>query len=112
MALAAAVSPATTTLSDRARPARVEAALVEGELTWTKARPLCRVANVDDERLWVAFAREKTASALSREVHAVDVGALESGAANTDEDGAPEEEYETIQLRCAGSRRAGSCHRS
>jgi len=78
----------------------VEAALVEGELTWTKARLLCRVANVDDEGLWVAFAREKTARALSREVRAVDVGALESGAASTDEDGAPEEESETVQLRC------------
>ena len=79
---------------------RVETALVEGELTWTKARLLCRVATVDDEGLWVAFAREKTARALSREVRAVDVGALELGAASTDEDGAPEEESETVQLRC------------
>jgi len=85
---------------------RVKAALVEGELTWTKARLLCRVASVDDEALWVAFAREKTARALSREVRAVDVGALESGAATTDEDGVPEEECETVQLRCTPAVRA------
>ena len=84
----------------------VEAALVEGELTWTKARLLCRVASADDEALWVAFACEKTARALSREVRAVDVGALESGAAATDEDGTPEEERETVQLRCTPAVRA------
>ena len=85
---------------------RVEAALVEGELTWTKARLLCRVASIDDEALWVAFAGEKTARTLSREVRAVDTGALESGAAVTDEDGAPEEERETVQLRCTPAVRA------
>lgn len=85
---------------------RVEAALVEGELTWTKARLLCRVASADDEALWVSFAREKTARALSREVRAVDAGALESAAAATDEDGALEEERETIQLRCTPAVRA------
>jgi hypothetical protein len=85
---------------------RVEAALVEGELTWTKARLLCRVACADDESLWVSFAREKTARALAREVRAVDAAALESGAATTDEDGAPEEERETIQLRCTPAVRA------
>ena len=73
---------------------------MEGELTWTKARLLCRVASVDDEGLWVAFDREKTARSLSREVRAVDVGALESSAAATDEDGVPEEQCETVQLRC------------
>jgi hypothetical protein len=85
---------------------QVEAALVAGELTWTKARLLCRVANADDEALWVAFAREKTARALSREVRAVDTGALDSGAAATDEDGSPEEERETVQLRCTPAVRA------
>jgi hypothetical protein len=83
---------------------RVEAALVEGELTWTKARLLCRVATADYEALWVSFAREKTARALSREVRAVDVGALES--AVTDEDGVLEEERETVQLRCTPAVRA------
>jgi hypothetical protein len=52
--------------ADLARPPRVEAALMEGELTWTKARLLCRVACADDEALWVSFAREKTARALPR----------------------------------------------
>ena len=89
-----------------ARLPSVEAALVEGEITWTKARLLCRVASADDEALWLAFAREKTARALSREVRAVDVGALQSGAAGTDEDGAPEEETETVQLRCTPAVRA------
>ncbi len=83
---------------------RVEAALVEGQLTWTKARLLCRVASAEDEALWVAFAREKTARALSREVRAVDVGSLESAA--TDEDGVLEEERETVQLRCTPAVRA------
>jgi hypothetical protein len=85
---------------------RIEAAMVGGDLTWTKARLLCRVADAGDEALWVAFACEKTARALSREVRAVDVGALESGAASTDEDGAPEEESETVQLRCTPAVRA------
>ncbi len=84
---------------------RIETALVEGELTWTKARLLCRAACADDEALWVSFAREKTARELSREVRAVDAGALESAAA-TDEDGAIEEERETIQLRCTPAVRA------
>jgi len=83
---------------------RVEAGLVEGELSWTKARLLCRVACAEDEALWVEFAGERTARALAREVRAVDVGALESAA--TDEDGALEEERETVQLRCTPAVRA------
>ena len=40
----------------RALP-RIEAALVSGALSWTKARLLARVAAADDEERWVAFAR-------------------------------------------------------
>jgi hypothetical protein len=84
----------------------VEAALVDGELTWTKVRLLCRVVSADDEVLWIDFARRRTARALSREVRAVDAGALESGATTTDEDGTPEEERVTVQLRCTPAVRA------
>jgi hypothetical protein len=42
-----------------------------------------------------------TARALSREVRAIDLGSLESGAGETDEDGAPEEVRVGIRIRCS-----------
>ncbi len=79
---------------------RVEAALVGGTLTWTEARLLCRVATSADEPRWLAFARGTSARALARAVRAVDVGSLEAGAAQADEDGIPEDARETLAIRC------------
>jgi hypothetical protein len=79
---------------------RVQAALVSGELNWTKVRLLARVATPDDEERWLAYARGVTARTLAREVRAVDVGSLEAGADDTDEDGAEELRRESVQIRC------------
>jgi hypothetical protein len=79
---------------------RVQAALIRGELNWTKVRLLARVATPDDEEGWVSYALGVTARALAREVRAVDVGSLEAGAAETDEDGAEDVRRESVQIRC------------
>ncbi len=79
---------------------KVERALVAGRLTWTKARLLARVAEPEDEERWVDYARRVTARALAREVRAMDRGSLESGAAATEPDGAPEERRRYVQIRC------------
>ena len=64
----------------------VERALVTGQLTWTKARLLARVARPEDEERWVAYARRVTARSLSREVRAMDRGCAEMDAAATGAD--------------------------
>jgi hypothetical protein len=79
---------------------RLEAALVSGSITWTKARLLARVATAVDERTWLARAAQRTARELSRDVRAVDRASIEAGAPETDEDGAPEEKRETVRIRC------------
>ena len=67
---------------------RIDAAFVAGELTWTKARLLCRAATPEDELDWLDLARHLTARALAREVRAVDARSLEAGGVvETDEDG-------------------------
>jgi hypothetical protein len=78
---------------------RIETAFAAGELTWTKARLLCRVATPGDEALWIDAARNLTARALAREVRAVDAHALEAGGAETDEEGGTSERRETLVLR-------------
>jgi hypothetical protein len=83
-----------------ARLPAAEAALVSGALTWTKTRLVCRVAQPEDEARWLALARRLTARALAHEVRAVDVGSLEAGAVETDEDGAIEEWRECVRIRC------------
>ena len=40
---------------------RVDAAFVAGEITWTKARLLCRVATAEDEAAWLELAKSLTA---------------------------------------------------
>jgi hypothetical protein len=64
----------------------IAAALASGQLGWTKARLLCRVATPEDEGLWLAGALRLSAAALAREVRGVDVGSLEAGALDRRED--------------------------
>ena len=78
----------------------IDAALVRGDVTWTKTRLLARVATPSDEARWLALATSVTARELSREVRAVDQGSLEAGAALIDEDGLPEDVREGVVLRC------------
>jgi hypothetical protein len=78
---------------------RIEAAFVAGEISWTKARLLCRAATPDDEGEWLAAAARMSAARLAREVRAIDVRGLEVPA--TDESGAPEEPRQRIRIRCA-----------
>jgi hypothetical protein len=65
---------------------RLRAALHNGRLGWTKVRRLARVADTQNEARWIAYARSVTAQALSREVRAVDVGSVEAGAADADDE--------------------------
>lgn len=85
-----------------ARLPHVEAAFVAGEIPWSKARLLCRVAQPSDEARWVAFARRTSVHALEREVRAVDRGSVEAGAheEETDEDGALVWPRKTVEVRC------------
>ncbi len=81
---------------------RVESALVSGQIPWTKARLLCRVATREDESLWMAAAERLTAEELAREVRAVDQRAALAGAGAGRAAGAEEEERrETVRLRCS-----------
>jgi hypothetical protein len=64
----------------------IAAAFASGELGWTKARLLCRVATPQDEGLWLAAAGRLSAAALAREVRAIDVSSLEAGALDPLED--------------------------
>ncbi len=85
-----------------ARLPRAEAAFVAGEITWSKARLLCRVAEPADEARWLAFARRSSVHTLEREVRAVDRGSIEAGAlgTETDEDGAFVWRRKTVEVRC------------
>ena len=58
---------------------QLRAALVSGELGWTKVRLLARVCTSADEGRWIAYARGVSSAALSREVRKVDTGSLERG---------------------------------
>jgi len=85
-----------------ARLPHVEAAFMAGEISWSKTRLLCRVAEPADESRWVAFARRSPVQTLEREVRGVDRGSLEAGAhaEETDEDGALVWPPKTVQVRC------------
>jgi hypothetical protein len=78
----------------------VEAAFVAGRLSWSKARLLARVARAGDEASWVAFAQRVPVRVLEREVRAVDLGSLEAGALEGDEDGAPRSPMTGVIVRC------------
>ncbi len=88
---------------------RLEQAFLAGEIGWTELRLLCRVAQPDDEREWLARASRLTASALAREVRQVDRRAREASAGI----GAPEEDDERsvgVIVRCTPSVRARWWH--
>jgi hypothetical protein len=78
----------------------LEAALLSGEITWTKARLLARVATAEGEERWLALARRLSARGLSREVRALDLGSVEASGPATDEEGTPEEHRENVHIRC------------
>jgi hypothetical protein len=90
----------------------VERALLDGTLTWTRARLVARAATAADEAVWIGRARGLSADALEREVRAVDRGSLEGGPGSlgqesvgqgpVDEEGHAEELRETVQIRCTG----------
>ncbi len=85
------------------RPA-IEAALVAGELSWTKARLLCRVATAEDEGRWCQVAAGLSARELAREVRRVDARSVEKGGAEPSAavaDEGVEEPWETVRLRCS-----------
>ncbi|UCE85535.1 MAG: HNH endonuclease [Deltaproteobacteria bacterium] len=79
---------------------QLEGALVSGSITWTKARLIARVATAADEHAWLVHAVEVTARELARDVRGADPGSIEAGAAETDEDGAVEEDRDTVRIRC------------
>jgi hypothetical protein len=79
----------------------VEAALVGGALSWTKARLLARVATAEDEARWIAYARRVTTHELEREVRALDRGSVEAGGLELDEDGRSTWPTEGVVVRCS-----------
>lgn len=84
-----------------ARLPRVEAALLAGVLSWSKARLLCRVARAEDEAAWVAFAQRVRVHALEHEVRRVDRGALEAAVLPISEDaGDNGEPREGVLIAC------------
>ena len=84
----------------------LESALVAGEVPWTKARLLVRVATRETERTWLARAVTMTASALEHEVRRIDTGSLEGGALGGWEDDPEAWPRETVSIRCTPAVRA------
>jgi len=85
----------------------VERAFVSGQISWTKARLVARVARAEDADGWIAHAARVTARELSREVRAVDARARDLVRPETDEQGGSEgEARETVFVRCTPAVRA------
>jgi hypothetical protein len=79
---------------------RIDAAFVRGDLPWTTARLLARVATAGDEALWLERAGRMTAAALAHEVRTVDAGAIErAGLLADDADGVTG--YDNLRIRCS-----------
>jgi hypothetical protein len=78
---------------------RLEAALVAGELPWSKVRLLARFATPADEGAWIAQARGQPVRALERSLRAVDRAALEVGGLAVDEEGGEAAPCERLSLR-------------
>jgi hypothetical protein len=76
----------------------IDAAFSSGRLGWTKARLLCRVARPEDEARWLEAAGRLSATALAREVRAIDLGSLEAGAAEADDE---PDERDVLRIRTA-----------
>jgi len=55
----------------------LDAAFLSGAIGWTQLRLLCRVAQPEDQELWLARTARLTARGLAREVRAVDARARE-----------------------------------
>lgn len=81
----------------------VEAALLSGELSWTKARLLCRVTTPADEGEWCVAAARLSARELAREVRRVDARAVENGGTGPPEaaGGEEAEPRERVLLHCS-----------
>jgi hypothetical protein len=77
-----------------------EAAFSCGELSWNKARLICRVAAPENEEAWLQLACRLTSRALSNEIRAVDRNLFEASDNDTDEDGLPDEPRECVSIRC------------
>jgi hypothetical protein len=88
----------------------LESALVAGDVPWTKARLLARVATRETERTWLARAVTMTASALEHEVRRIDTGSLEGGALGGGEDDPDTWPRETVSIRCTPAVRARWWH--
>jgi hypothetical protein len=78
----------------------VDAAFVRGEIPWSKARLLARVATVADETQWLERARRMTAAALAHEVREVDTGAIERGGLVPDDEDGGVAGYANVTIRC------------
>jgi len=83
----------------------VEAGLLEGRISWTKARLLGQVARREDEALWVRFAEGSTVRNLARQVRCVDAGSLDAGSPELTEEGELATR-ETARIRCSPRVRA------
>ncbi len=65
---------------------RLEAALVSGELPWTKVRLISRAAKPETEGQWIAFAKRVSVRQLEGYVRAIDTSSVEGGGADFDEE--------------------------
>ena len=92
--------------------AGVDAALSAGQLSWTQARLLCRVATRESQASWLDTAAGMSAQALAREVRAVDARAIENGGSTAPASSEDEEVWprETVQLHCSAPTRGKWCH--
>jgi hypothetical protein len=89
---------------------RLERAFVSGDLSWSKLRLLARVATGKDEGRWLERARALSVRALEHAVRRVDLGALESGAAEADPEGEDGPPQECVRIRCTPAVRARWWH--
>jgi len=87
----------------------IEAALRAGELSWTKARLLCRVATAENEAAWCTVAAGLSARELSREVRQVDARSVGNGGGESPLAGmegagiesGDEEPWEQVRVHCS-----------
>jgi 5-methylcytosine-specific restriction endonuclease McrA len=84
----------------------LEEALASGQLGWSQARLIARVATPENAALWVAFARRVRVRELEHAVRAVDRGSLEGGALEIDEEGSDTSFHVGIVVRCTPRVRA------
>ncbi len=78
---------------------RLEAALVSGELPWTKVRLIARAAKPETEGQWIAFAKRVSVRSLEGYVRAIDTGSVEGGAADLEEEDEGRRQGVVMELR-------------